>query len=185
MAKSTTAALSRLIKQLLAERQQHADGIAAIDEQFEAHGITAAPGRRRKRRGRPRGRKGPGRPRGSKKKAKKRGRKRTVKKAGRKKTGRKKKVGKKRGRKKAVKKKTRRSYARTADEFVLGLLKGGKRLTTTEINGKWKQARRAGTANNTLTKLTKAKKLKRESIKDGRGSTYTSPTGKGRKRATK
>ena len=151
MAKSTTVALTRLIKQLLAEREQHVDAIAAIDQQFGEHGIATEPRKRRKR---------------------------TVKKA-----GRKKKVGKKRGQKKTAKKKTSRSYAQTADEFVLGLLKGGKSLTTAEINGKWKQAQRAGTADNTLTKLSKAKKLKK--VKGDRGSRYTLAKRQTKKQTTK
>ena len=159
MAKSTPVALTRLIKQLLAEREQHVDAIAAIDQQFGEHGIATEPRKRRKR---------------------------TVKKA-----GRKKKVGKKRGRKKTAKKKaakkskTRRSYAQTADEFVLGLLKGGKSLTTAEINGKWKQAQRAGTADNTLTKLSKAKKLNKKKVKGDRGSRYTLAKRRTKKQTTK
>lgn len=38
---ASSAALARIIRQLQTERQQHADAIAAIDEQFEQHGITA------------------------------------------------------------------------------------------------------------------------------------------------
>jgi hypothetical protein len=158
---NTSAALASIIRQLQAERQQHADAIAAIDEQFEQHGIAAEP-RRKKRRSR-----GPGRPKGSgKKKAKngrrkKKGRKVTKKKAGRKKTA-----------KKRAAKKKHRSFSKTADQFILDLVKGSKGMTTAQINAKWRQARGGGTADNTLSKLTGEKKLKRENLKGARGSSY-------------
>ena len=106
MAKSPTATLARLIKQLLAEREKHADAIAAIDEQFEAFGIaTAAPSKKKTKR---RGRRGPGRPKGAGKNkvSKKRGGKKKVvrKKA---KNGRRKKTGKKKVSRKKVGKKRR------------------------------------------------------------------------------
>ena len=177
MAKSTTSELSAIVKQLRSERQAHADAIAAIDEQFEQHGITAEP-RRKKRRGR----RGPGRPKGSgKKKAKngrrkKKGRKVTNKKAGRKKTAKKQATKKKR---------TRRSFSKTADQFILDLVKGRKGMTTGEINAKWRQARRGGTADNTLGKLVGDKKLKRVNIKGERGSVYTLAKRGSKKKTTK
>jgi hypothetical protein len=112
---NTSAALASIIRQLQAERQQHADAIAAIDEQFEQHGITAEPRRRRRTRG---------------------------------------------------------SYAKTADQFILGLVKGRKGMTTGQINAKWRQAKRGGTADKTLSKLVGEKKLKRENLKGERGSRY-------------
>ncbi len=91
-------------------------------------------------------------------------------------------AGKKRGRPAGVKastkaktggrKRGRGSFSETAEEFVLNLLKGGKSLTTKEINVAWKQAGRGGSSDNTLTKLAKAGALKRTKIKDGRGSKY-------------
>ena len=153
MAESTADQLASVIKRLQAQRQQHVEAIAEIDEMFGAYGIKTTT---RKRRGR---RRGPGRPKGSvsKKKAKR-------------------KVGKKRGRKKGVKKvakkKGRRSFSKTAEQFLLDLLKGRKALTTAEINAKWKQAKRGGSADSTLMKLVNDKKLKREKIKGGKGSTY-------------
>ena len=86
--------------------------------------------------------------------------------AGRKKVS-KKKVSKKKGRRDG-----RKNYGRTADEFVLGLV-GNKPMTTKEINDAWTAAGRPGAANNTLTKLTKEKKLKRKNLKGARGSQYT------------
>ena len=176
MAKSPTVSLARLIGQLQSERQKHVDAISAIDAQFEEFGIAAAAPSKKKRRG---GR-GPGRPKGSKKKVgkKKRGGKKKVgKKRGKKKSTKKKasKVGKKVVRKKATKKrstkKKRRTFSKTADEFILDLVKG-KSMTTAQINAKWKQAGRGATANNILSKLAKARKLKKEKVKDGRGSSY-------------
>ena len=162
MAESTRAALASIIRQLQAERQQHADAIAAIDEQFEQQGITAEP--RKKRRGR-RGRgrpRGPGRPKGSGKKKAKNGR--------RKKTTRK--VGKKKTAKKRATKQKRRSFSKTADQFLLDLLKGRNGMTTGQINAKWRQSKRGGTADTTLSKLVGERKLKRENIKGERGSRY-------------
>ena len=153
MAKSPTPIqLARVIDQLQSDRQRHLDAIAEIDELFGQHGIKT--GTRKRRRG-------PGRPKGSKKKAKKK----VAKKRGRKKGGKKK-------ARKATKKKGRRSFSKTAEQFLLDLLKRGKVMTTGEINVKWKQAKRGGTADNTLMKLVNDKKLKREKIKDGKGSTY-------------
>lgn len=167
MAKSSTASLARLIKQLLAERQKHADAIEVIDEQFEAFGIVAAaPSKKKKRRGRK-----PGRPRGAKKKASK-------------KRGSKKKISKTPSTKKATKKK-RRTFRQTAEEFVLGLLKGRRKMTTAQINAKWKQAGRGASANVTLGKLVNEKKLKRENIEGERGSQYLLATGGGKKKSTK
>ena len=79
-------------------------------------------------------------------------------------------VGKKATKKRSNKKK-RRTFSKTADEFILDLVKG-KSMTTAQINAKWKQAERGATANNILSKLTKARKLKKEKVKDGRGSSY-------------
>ena len=65
----------------------------------------------------------------------------------------------------------RRSFAQTADEFVLGLLKD-KQMITGEINAAWKRAGRGGAADNTLGKLVKERRIKRTPVKDGRGSSY-------------
>jgi len=63
-------------------------------------------------------------------------------------------------------------FKETAEQFVLGLAKGGG-ATSAQVNKKWKAAGRAGTAAVTLSKLTKAGKLKREKLAEGKGSTYT------------
>ena len=166
MAKSPTPIqLARVIDQLQSDRQRHLDAIAEIDELFGQHGIKT--GTRKRRRG-------PGRPKGSKKKAKKK----VAKKRGRKKGGKKK-------ARKATKKKGRRSFSKTAEQLILDLLKGGKVMTTAEINSRWKQAKRGKTADNTLSKLVSDKKLKRENIKGERGSKYTLAKSGSKKKATK
>ncbi|MCE9592358.1 MAG: hypothetical protein K8S99_17775 [Planctomycetes bacterium] len=73
---------------------------------------------------------------------------------------------------KAGRRRKRGTFAQTADEFVLGLLKG-KKMTSREVNRAWKAAGRAGVSNSTLTKLAKAKKLVRRKTKGERGGTYS------------
>jgi hypothetical protein len=66
----------------------------------------------------------------------------------------------------------RKTYAQTAEQFVLGLVQG-KGATTAEINQAWKGAKRVGRADNTLNKMVKAGMLKRKKLAVGKGSTYT------------
>jgi hypothetical protein len=66
----------------------------------------------------------------------------------------------------------RGSFDQTAEEFVLGMISGSKSPTTAQINAEWVKSGRANKADNTLTKLVKERKLKREAVKDGRGSKY-------------
>ena len=61
----------------------------------------------------------------------------------------------------------------SGDELVLAFVKAKKSPTTKEINQHWKSRGRAYTADNTLTKLVKEKKLKRTPIVRGRGSQYS------------
>ena len=65
----------------------------------------------------------------------------------------------------------RRVFKQTAEQFILKLVKNRPR-TTAQINAAWKRQGRAGSANNTLGKLVKDKKLRREKIKGARGSNY-------------
>jgi DNA-binding transcriptional regulator YiaG len=60
----------------------------------------------------------------------------------------------------------------TAAELILSFLNGRKSLTSTEINVAWKKAGRAGNADNTLSLMVKAKKLRRTKLKEQRGSEY-------------
>ena len=66
----------------------------------------------------------------------------------------------------------RKSYAVTAEQLVLGLVKD-RGATTAEINKAWKGAGRTGRADNTLNKMVKAGKLKREKLQGQKGSRYT------------
>ena len=70
-------------------------------------------------------------------------------------------------------KRKRGSFKETAEQMVLGLLAGGKSMATAEINAAWKKAGRGGSADSTLGKLVKAKKLKRQKVKKGKGSAYS------------
>ena len=154
--RQATADLASIIATLKAVRQEHLDAIAEIDETFDQFGISAEGTRRR------------GRPPKSKNGRRKKAAARKVAKRKVAKNGRRKKS------KKAVAKKKagRRKFSKTAEQFILGLLAVGKTLTTGEINGKWRQGTRTGTADNTLSLLTKDGKLKREKIEGGQGSRY-------------
>ena len=67
----------------------------------------------------------------------------------------------------------RGTYALTAAEFILGLLKKAPK-TTSQIGKKWAAAGRGGKADNALTKLVSDGKLKREPLPKGqKGSTYS------------
>jgi hypothetical protein len=63
-------------------------------------------------------------------------------------------------------------FNESASEMILGLLKGGKALSTTAINAAWKKAGRAGTASVTLSHMAKAGKVKREDLKGTRANNY-------------
>ena len=67
----------------------------------------------------------------------------------------------------------RGSYKQTAEQFIVGLLEGGRKLRTSEINAKWTAAKRGGSANNTLSKMTKSGQLRKENIPGSRGSLYS------------
>lgn len=73
------------------------------------------------------------------------------------------------------KRRRRRSFATTAEESILGFIKNHKNPTGREIEAHWAQEGRGGPAANTLSKLVKEKKLKREPLKDQRGSRYLLP----------
>ena len=149
--RQATADLASIIATLKAVRQEHLDAIAEIDETFDQFGISAEGTRRRRR------------PPKSKNGRRKKAATPKVAKNGRRKKGKKAAEQKKAG---------RRKYSKTSEQFVVDLLSGGKTLTTGEINGKWRQGKRTGTADNTLSLLTKDGKLKREKVEGGQGSRY-------------
>ena len=61
----------------------------------------------------------------------------------------------------------------TAEQFVLSLLGSRKATTSNQINAAWRRAGRHGRADNTLSLMVKARKLKRARLKDERGSRYS------------
>jgi hypothetical protein len=122
--------LSQRIQTLLADRQQHATAIAAIDQVLERVGaaLGTKPGGRQTRK-----------PTSVTKPPKRQ----------------------------------RRKFAVSGDELVLAFVKAKKNPTTKQINSHWKSRGRAYTADNTLTKLVKEKKLRRTPVVGGRGSQYS------------
>jgi hypothetical protein len=66
----------------------------------------------------------------------------------------------------------RGEFPETGEQFILGLAKG-KGKTSTAISEAWAASGRKGTPNVLLSKLSKAGKLHREKLAEGRGSTYT------------
>ena len=78
--------------------------------------------------------------------------------------------------KKTTTKKGRRKrgrFSQSGDDSVLAFVKGKGSATTKDINDHWSKEGRGGRADNTITRLFKAKKLKRQNIKGARGSRYT------------
>jgi DNA-binding transcriptional regulator YiaG len=73
----------------------------------------------------------------------------------------------------ATERRRRRSGGPSAQEFVLSLLGSRKATTSNEINQAWKKAGRQGKADNTLSLMVKARRLKRTKLKDERGSRYS------------
>jgi DNA-binding transcriptional regulator YiaG len=72
----------------------------------------------------------------------------------------------------AIKSPSRAGSKLTAQEFILGLLRGRKVLTSAEINAAWKKAGRAANADNTLSLMVQGRKLTRAKLKGQRGSVY-------------
>lgn len=147
---SSPAALPKVIEQLLSQHKQHSDALAAIESTLSR--VTAALGVAL-----------PGPVLGT--------------------------APKKRGRpfknpaaalstpalSKAAPKRARRAKGGiTANDFVLAFVEAKENPSTQEINNHWKESGRLGTADNSLSLLTKAKKLKRIKPTDGtRGSRYS------------
>lgn len=66
----------------------------------------------------------------------------------------------------------RRKFDQTAEELVLAFLKRHPNAITREVNAAWKEAGRSFTADVTLGKLVKERKLKRTPLVGERGSRY-------------
>jgi transcriptional regulator with XRE-family HTH domain len=67
----------------------------------------------------------------------------------------------------------RGKFKQTAEQLIASLLKGRKSLKTSAINLAWKKQGRAGNADNTLSLMVKARKLRRARVKGERGSKYS------------
>ncbi|MCY2953578.1 MAG: hypothetical protein NTU53_16605 [Planctomycetota bacterium] len=67
----------------------------------------------------------------------------------------------------------RRRFAISGEESVLAFVKEQGKPTSQEIERQWTAEKRNGRAAKALSKLTKAKKLKRTPLKGERGSRYT------------
>ena len=74
---------------------------------------------------------------------------------------------------KPARKRGRKTFAMTAEQFVLSFVKQKKKPISREINASWKAKGRPFTADNTLGKLVRDKKLKRTPLVGERGSRYT------------
>jgi hypothetical protein len=74
---------------------------------------------------------------------------------------------------KPARKQGRKTFAMTAEQFVLSFVKQQRKPTSREINVHWKSEGRPFTADNTLGKLVREKKLKRTPLVGERGSRYS------------
>ena len=73
----------------------------------------------------------------------------------------------------ATKRGGRRKFAITGDESILAFVRRKGNPTTAEIHAHWKSEGRGASADNSISRLFKEKKLKREPNKQGRGSRYS------------
>lgn len=140
---TAVAELARLIKTLQDDRQKHVAAIAEIDSTFASLGITPAPAKRR------------GRKPGSV----------NVKTA----------AAPAAAAPKGGKKKRTRTKAKdglTGEQFIYKVLAEGQ-LLTAEVNKKWEASGRNGRADILLGQLVASGKLKRQKVKDERGSRYS------------
>ena len=136
------ADLGQRISHLLEQRSQHESAIAQIDETLARVGAVLGTDFGARRRGRPPG---------SGAKAASAG-------PGRKAGGRRR---RKRGR-----------FATSGEDSILSFIKSNRNPSTQDVNKHWRGEGRGGSADNTLSKLVREKRLKRTSIEGQRGSTY-------------
>ena len=68
---------------------------------------------------------------------------------------------------------TRRKFAVTGENMIVNFVKSKSSPMGREIEKQWKHEGRAGVAANLISKLVKAKMLKRIPLKDQRGSRYS------------
>lgn len=141
---TAVAELARLIKTLQEDRQKHVAAIAEIDSVFASLGITAQPAKRR------------GRKPGSVNV-------KTAAAAAPEKAA-------KPGRKKRTRSKAKDGL--TGEQFMYKILAEGQ-LSTAEVNKRWTASGRNGRADILLGQLVANGKLKRQKVKDERGSRYS------------
>jgi hypothetical protein len=67
---------------------------------------------------------------------------------------------------------TRRTFPVSGENMILAYVKSNSNPMGREIENQWKREGRAGAAANLISKLVKAKRLKRVPLKDQRGSRY-------------
>jgi hypothetical protein len=142
------AALAQRIQQLLTERQQHEDAVSRIDQILGRVGAALGTGSAIARGSR-----------GTAKATNGRATKAKLSAGG---------GGKKRRRK-------RGSFKTTGEQSILEFVKKKGKPTGREIEVAWKGEGRGGPAANTLSKLVKDRKLKREPLEGQRGSRYVLP----------
>ncbi len=70
-------------------------------------------------------------------------------------------------------KRTRKTFAVTADAFVLSFIQANPECSTAQVNEHWIADGRNGKADQTLFKLVKTGQITRKNIKGRRGSMYT------------
>jgi hypothetical protein len=70
-------------------------------------------------------------------------------------------------------KRVRRKFAVSGEQLILNFVKSKSNPIGRDIEKHWSSEGRAGTAANLLSKLVKARKLKRTPLKDERGSRYS------------
>jgi hypothetical protein len=70
-------------------------------------------------------------------------------------------------------KRTRRKFAMSGEQSILAFVKSRSNPVGSDIQKNWDREGRAGAAANLMSKLVKAKQLKRTPLKDGRGSRYS------------
>ena len=73
---------------------------------------------------------------------------------------------------KNVKPKPQGKFRLTAEEMILSLVKGRRVLTTRQLAAAWKKEKRGGAVDNALSRMVKAKKLKRKPLGGKKGSEY-------------
>ena len=78
-------------------------------------------------------------------------------------------IGKNRRRRKRV----RRKFAVSGEQMILNFVKSKSNPIGRDVESHWKNDGRAGAAANLISKLVKAKMLKRTPLKDERGSRYS------------